>query len=174
MIKKSKALYICALGILILLLSACGKQKAFTPDVTCNEILTVAKTAAKNEPENFTLYSETEQQLDAFTMSLWADGTYEECEEFGLLEDYAILYSSDNTTYEIAILKAKNAEDTAKLEDVLKRRKETLSVGDKAEYDPNFKTLLNDSRIIIEDKYAILLITENNDSATKAIENLKQ
>lgn len=168
-----KKLTLCLMTILLLFTAACGKSKSFPTDITCEQILDAAIATAE-KPQNATLYSANESQLDAYTMSLWADGIYRECAEFELLADYAVYYSSDNTTYEISVLKAENKTDAEKLATVLERRKETLRGGDKAAYDPDFDRLINDSRIITESEFIILLITPNNEAAITAIENLKQ
>lgn len=170
----SKKIVICLMMLCMLFATACGESKAFPTDITCKQILNAAKSAAGNAPENETLHLSAENKLDAYTMSLWADGVYEECAEFSLLADYAVYYSSDNNTYEIAVLKAADKTDAEKLAALLERRKETLSGGDKAAYDPDFDKLMGDSQILTEGEFVILLITPNNDAAITAIENLKQ
>lgn len=142
--------------------------------MTAEELASTIINAVGSQPESNTTYMQKMQALDAYTMSLWADGAYTECDEFGLLDEYHIFYSADNSTYEVSVLKAKSDSDILKLESVLERRKQTLSQGDKAEYDPNFKKLMNDSEIKTEGKFVILLITPDNDAAIKAIEDLKQ
>lgn len=174
MTKKLKTSIICIMALCLLAVTACGNTKAFSADIDCEDILNAAKSAVGSTPENEMLYLENENKLDTYTMSLWADGAYKECEEFHLLADYAMYYSSDNNTYEISVLRAADRKDVEILSSLLARRKETLSVGDKAAYDPNFKSLIEDSRILTEGEFAILLITPNNDAAETAIENLKQ
>ncbi|MBQ8741146.1 MAG: DUF4358 domain-containing protein [Clostridia bacterium] len=171
MIKK---IIVCVIATAVLLLTACAEQKAFPPDVTCKQILDAAKTAVGTLLQTEEEYIKGEDDFDSYDMSLWADSLFEECEEYKLLDDYALYYSGDNTTYEITVLKAKNSDDTQKLVALLERRKETLFGGNKAAYDPNFKSLMNNSRILTEDSFVILLITPDNDKAITAIENLKQ
>ena len=168
-----KVLALTMAAVLSLLVS-CGQTKSFSDDITCEQILNEAKSVDDKAPENATVYSKNGVAFDGYTMSLYADGTYEACEDINLLDDYAVFYSSDNTTYEISVLKAKSKDDVAKLHEILNRRKETLSSGDKAEYDPNFDNLMKNSQILTDGEFVILLITENNDNIIKAIENLKQ
>ena len=106
-------------------------------------------------------------------MSIWADGVFDKCSEFELLEDYAICYSSDNTMFEISVLKAKSEDDAEKIVEVFERRKQTLKGGEKAAYDPDFNNLMNNSEILKMGEYVALLITSENASAIKAIENLQ-
>ncbi len=156
---------------LSLLLCACDK-KSFGDSVTAEQILNTA--VAVETYDNTKTYIKNKTELDSFSMSMWSDGNFEECKAYDLLSDYAICYSSDNITYEISVLKAKNNQDTSELVSLLERRKNTLSEGDKAAYDPNFKELMNDSRIITDGNFVMLLITPDNDAVIKAIENLKQ
>ena len=150
---------------------ACG-GKSLPETTTCEQILTAATSAQSYG--NVKTYIKGKVELDAFFMSLWADGSFEECQEFDLISDYAICYSNDNKTFEIAILRAEKPDDVARLQDLLERRKQTLSQGDKAEYDPDFKELMSNCKIITDEKFVMLLITEDNASVVNAIENLKK
>lgn len=170
--KRLKNLIICCVCIGLLLITACGDTKTFPQDITCEQILNAA--TAVESYDNIRTYIKDKVDLDAFFMSMWSDGIFEECKEFDLLSDYAICYSNDNTTYEISVLKAKSKDDVQRLVSLLERRKETLSGGDKAAYDPDFDKLMGDSRILTEGEFVILLITPDNDAAVTAIENLKQ
>lgn len=172
--KRLKNLIICCVCIGLLIITACGDTKTFPQDITCEQILNAAKQAVSDLPSSEKFYISGSEPLDTYKMSLWADGAYEECAEFSLLADYAVYYSSDNTTYEISVLKAADKTDAEELAAVLERRKETLSGGDKAAYDPDFNNLISDSRIITDGEFVILLITPDNDAAITAIENLKQ
>lgn len=170
MIKK---LTICLMVLLLLVTAACGERKSFSADITCKQILDAATSVGEQHLNVTQIFYDT-QTLDPYKMSIWADGAYKECEEFDLLDDYALCYSNDNTTYEISVLKAKDEADVQKIKEVLERRKQTLSGGDKAAYDPDFNKLLKDSRILTEENFVILLITSYNDAAITAIENLKE
>ena len=48
---------------------------------------------------------------DNLSMSLWADGVFEECADFKLLADYAIYLGAGTDTYEVTVLKAKEQQD---------------------------------------------------------------
>ena len=167
-------LIVCLFCICFLALSACGNTKSLPQDITSEQILNAAKQAVGNLPSSEKIYTSDENVIDAYKMSLWADGTYEECTEYYCVSDYAIYYSADNSTFEISVLKANTKDNAKKLVSLFERRKATLSAGDKAAYDPNFKILMKDSRILVEDNFVILLITSDNVAAIKAIENLKQ
>lgn len=170
--KKIISIVLCAICVLTLI--SCGNNKTLPQNTTAETLASAIINAVGDAPGSNTTYMPKMQSLDTHTMSLWADGAYKECDEFALLDDYHIFYSADNTTYEISVLKAKTEDDVSKLVSVLERRKQTLSLGDKAEYDPNFKKLMDDSLILTEGRFVILLITQNNTAATAAIENLKQ
>lgn len=153
-------------------LCACT-EKSLPKSYEAKQILDIAINATQ-EYENTVEYIKGTKDLDSFNMSLWADGAYAECAEFELLDDYALCYSGDNGTYEISVLKAKNADDIEMLAKVLERRKTTLSSGDRAAYDPNFDRLIKDAQIITSGNFAILLVTDDNAAAQEKIDTLKQ
>lgn len=165
--KKMIAIFI---AVLLLFCVACGDSN-FSADTTCEQILNAAITAESYD--NTQTYTTSGTKLDKNLMSMWSDGVFAECEEFDLISDYAICYSNDNTTYEISVLKAKTQADVLKLESLCERRKQTLEAGTKAAYDPNFKQLMQKSKIVTEGEYVILLITDDNDAVISAIEKLK-
>lgn len=167
----TKKIMVAFLVIALTFCVACG-GKALPETATCEQILTAATSAQSYD--NVKTYIKGKVELDSFFMSLWADGSFEECQEYSLISDYAICSSNDNKTFEIAILKAEKANDVGRLQDLLERRKQTLSLGDKAEYDPDFKNLMSDSKILTDGKFVILLITEDNTSVVKSIEDLKK
>ena len=169
-IKSVMLLMLCAA---LLVVSACG-MKSFPKDTTAKQITDAIKESVGNPPQSIIFYGENGKTLNEIEMSLWADGQYVKCEEFSLIEDYSLVYSGDNTTYEISVIKVKEDADPQKIVEVFERRKLTLSNGDKAAYDPDFKNLIDNSRIIIEGKFVILLITPNNDAAIKTIKELKK
>ena len=165
--KKMIAIFI---AVLLLFCVACGDSN-FSADTTCEQILNAAITAESYD--NTQTYTTSGTKLDKNLMSMWSDGVFAECEEFDLISDYAICYSNDNTTYEISVLKAKTQADVSKLESLCERRKQTLEAGTKAAYDPNFKKIMADSKIIADGNFVILLITNDNDAVIEAINELK-
>ncbi len=167
--RKLITILICAT---LLFCVACSESKEFPSDTTCEQILNAA-TAAQSY-DNTQNYIKDKSDLNANLMSMWSDGVFDECEEFDLLADYAICHSNDNTTYEISVLKAKSKDDVSKLESLLERRKQTLEGGTQAAYDPNFKKIMKDAKIITDGDFVILLITNDNDTVIDAIEKLKQ
>lgn len=165
--KKTIAILIC---LMLVLCVACGDSQ-FSDDVTCEQILNAA--IKVESYDNTQAYTPNGTKLDKNLMSMWSDGVFAECEEFDLISDYAICYSNDNTTYEISVLKAKTQADVLKLESLCERRKQTLEAGTKAAYDPNFKKIMADSKIIADGNFVILLITNDNDAVIEAINELK-
>lgn len=154
-----------------LLLAGCGKQ--FAEEITAKDIMSVA-IASGNAPEYEKVYCPSETVLTSKDMSLWADSKYVECTEFSMLEDYAIYISAGVVSYEIAVLKVTDAQHIESLMQVIERRKETLSQGDKGFYDKNFKTRMEQSQLYSDGDFVIFLMTEDNDSAKQAINKLKK
>lgn len=169
---KIKKLIICVVCICLFVLAACGDTKVFPQDTTCEQILNAAVVVESHD--NTRTYIKDKVDLDAFFMSMWSDGIFDECKEFDLISDYAICYSNDNTTYEVSVLKAKSKDDVQSLVSLLERRKKTLSAGGKEAYDPDFNKLMDNSQILTEGEFVVLLITPDNDSVVAAIDNLKQ
>ncbi len=161
------------LALALFSLSGCGSNKAFPSELTCEDILKAAESAFET-PEAETFYSAAEDNLDALSLSLWADGVYKECEEWSLLSDYAVFCGAGTSTFEIAVLKPKSDRDAQKLLDLIERRKETLSLGDKGAYDPDFDYKMKNSVLKTDGGFVIFLITDNNEAAIEAIEKLKQ
>ena len=166
--RKLITILICAT---LLFCVACSESKEFTSDTTCEQILNAA--TAVESYDNTKNYIKGKTDFNANTMSMWSDGVFDECQEFNLLDDYAICYSNDNTTYEISVLKAKSKDDVSKLESLFERRKKTLEGGTQAAYDPNFKKIMQDAKIITDGDFVMLLLTNDNDAVIKAIEKLK-
>lgn len=169
----SKKLVIVFLSLLLLFTASCGNAKSLPANIPCEQILSAAK-GAVTIPDAVSEYVKGQKDFDAYTLSLWADGAYTECAEYGLLADYAVFYSSDDTTFEISVLKAQSTDDADKLSKLFERRKKTLSSGSKAAYDPDFNKLIEDSKIIVDGQFVILLITPDNDAIISNIEKLKQ
>ncbi len=166
--KRIIAIFTC---VLMLFCVACGESRSFPDGTTCEQILNAA--TAVQSYDNTQNYIKDKSDLNANLMSMWSDGMFAECKEYALLSDYAICYSNDNTTYEISVLKAKSKDEVSNLESLLERRKKTLEGGTKAAYDPNFKTLMKNSKIITDGEFVIFLLTGDNDAVISAIENLK-
>ncbi len=169
-----KRIIIFSLCFCFLFLSACSDtEKAFPDDISCEEILGALQ-SVDTPPESEKLYCSSGEVLDSFSMSLWADGLYAECEKLPLLEDYAIFLGAGTDTYEVTVLKAKDEKDVPALVDLIDRRKETLANGDKGMYDINFETRMENSRIETDGRFVIFLLTDNNDSAWQAAQSLKK
>ena len=167
---------ICVALALLLVIScfvSCGASKAIPENTSCETIMNAVRTV-EDSSDNEKLYLKSEENLDALSMGLWADGLYEECEELELLSDYAIFLGAGVKTYEITVLKAKTKGDVASLVDLIERRKKTLELGDKGMYDPDFELRMSNSVVYKDGLFVMLLITEDNDAAIKAIEQLKE
>lgn len=167
--------YICLVFAVIILLSAtaCNQKGEFKSDVTCEEILN-SILAATECPQEDKIYVKSKGNLDTFGLSLWADGLFQECEELSLLSDYAIFTSAGTTTYEVAVLRANGIEAVPKLNDLIERRKETLSLGDKGMYDPQFNIRMSNSKQETVGEFVIFIVTDDNDAALKAIDQFKE
>ena len=158
-------LLVCAVG--------CKEDDKIMPGgITCEQILNAVYTTAPYG--NTTTYIKDKNDMDADTMSKWATGAVKEFAEYELLADYAICYSNDISVYDIAVLKANSKDDVKKLENVVNKRIATLRSSKKATQDPNFERMISEAKVLVSDKYVILIITQNNNAAEKAINNLKQ
>ena len=160
------------LAFVLVILSACSDVSQFKEDVTCKDIMNAA-IAATNKPDADKIYLKEDDNLDSAAFSLWSDGLFGESEEFSLVKDYAIYISAGTTTYEIAVLKANESTNIDTIKSIMERRKETLSLGDKGMYDPMFKERMENSEILTVGDFVLLIITDDNDAALKALENLK-
>ena len=167
-----KKLFSALLIISICLLSACSDSQSFKEGTSCEEIMN-AVVEVTEHPQSDKVYLKAEDNLDTYSLSLWADGLYQECEEFELLFDYAIFVSAGTTTYEVAVLKADKKENVEKVKDLINRRKETLSLGDKGMYDPDFQSRMSNSQLKAVGEYVIFIVTDDNDAALDAIEQFK-
>lgn len=166
-----KKLIILLMAALLIFTVSCTGEKSFPDSLSCEDILASLQVGYVPEYEKF--YRKSENNLDSFSMSLWADGLYEECSEFDLLDDYSIFFAAGNNTYEIVVLKAKTENDVAALKGVIERRKQTLANGDKGMYDQEFETKMANSVLKTDGRFVIFLITSDNDAALKAAESLK-
>ena len=166
--KKFAAILLVAL---MLFAVSCTDEKSLPDNLSCEEIVAELQSVGE-KPEYEKFYRKSENNLDAFSMSLWADGSFRECDELELLEDYAIYLGAGTDTYEVTVLKAKEQQDLEKLENLIERRKQTLQNGDKGMYDPSFETKMSNAVVKTNGNFVIFLITDDNDAALKAIEKL--
>lgn len=169
--KKLVCLLLSVLMIVSLFI-ACGTQKSFPEDISCEDILNAAQSVG-SIPEAENVYLKSQDNLDAYSMSLWVDGIFEESEELELLKDYAIFLGAGVTTYEVAVIKAESEKDVETLKDIIARHKQTLTLGDKGMYDPDFDIRMENSVVYEDGLFVIFLVTEDNTAAKQAIEKLK-
>lgn len=168
--KKIIALFF---AVLFLFTAGCAKEKNFADAVTCEEIVDAVHSAGK-APNFEKYYRKSKNNLDSQTFSLWADGLYVECEDFDLLEDYAMFLGAGTETYEVVVLKAETNYDAQGMKELFERRKKTLAAGDKGMYDLNFEKKMENSVVEVVGEFAIFLVTDFNDDAVAAIEKLKE
>ena len=154
-------------------LSGCENNKDFSQEVTCEDIMKAAQSVGE-VPEAEKIYLNSQKNLDSTLLSLWADGLYLECDEYTLIDDYAIFLCSGSHTYEIAVLKADSEDSISALNGLIERRKETLMLGDKGAYDPRFDMRMQNSVVYNDGLFVIFLVTDYNDASLRAIENLKK
>jgi len=97
-------------------------------------------------------------------------GKYEQNDKFALLDDYAVRISDRPEMFEIHILKAKNRSDAIVLKEMLESRLRILKSGNLEAYDYHIShDLIGSAEIFIKGKYAVMLITEDNGAAKKAL-----
>ena len=166
-----KTISIC-LTFLISFLIGCSGSSGFPSDVSCEDIADAVLNVTEH-PEAEEYYTLSKGNLDSYSMSLWSDGLFEESSEFSKLDDYAIFLSAGTTTYEVAVLKAKNSDDVSLFTQLIERRKETLALGDKGMYDPNFKKRMDSSKVITEGNIVIFIVNDDITAAEDAINALK-
>ncbi len=169
---KNTINFLIVIFAVLILLCGCNSNTAFPSNVKCEDILNAA-VSVTNAPQFEHKYIKSENNLDAFSLSLWSDGLFTESDEFSLLDDYAIYVAAGTTTYEVAILKAKSDDNTERLLSLIEKRKLTISQGDKGMYDPDFKIRMDNSVLKVDGSFVIFLLTDNNDDAVAAVEELK-
>ena len=169
--KKITALFL--IGTILMTFVSCGAKKALPQDTSCESILTAIEQVMEM-PKYEKLYLKSKDNFDPYSMSLWLSAEYTSFSESGMIEDYAVFVGAGTETFEIAILKFADTTDKANKEELFEKRKNTLASGDKGAYDPNFDNTMKDAVVDIDGNFAILLITQDNDKALEAIENLKQ
>jgi len=173
---------------LVMCLGGCGAKNGEstepateenTPDVnvSCEDLMWAAVNAVHfsedGSLDGSDTYLPSEDNFDALEMALWADQDFEDCPEYELLVDYAVLYLPyAYVTYEVAVFKADSAENAEKLLDVLERRIDTMAAGDKGFYDANFEKTIEDAQVYRDGKYAFMLITGDGATSRAAVEEL--
>ena len=159
------------IGVLLSFVS-CGGKKTLPETLSCESVLEeIEKEIVFPKAEK--IYLKSQNNFDAFSMSLWSDGAFKQSEEAELIEDYAIFLSAGAESFEVAIIKFKTPDEKA-VGDLLERRKTTLSSGDKGAYDPDFELRMENAVIYNDGRFGILLITEDNSKALKVLEGLKE
>lgn len=170
--KKLTKAFIFYILVALFISSIYGCSAKLSNELACKDIMQAAVDAT-DAPGYQKIY-ELNQNFDATEMSLWASGRFEETTQFSLVEECAVYISKGSVAYEVAVFKAGNSDDANTLLEVLENRLQTISKGDKAAYDPSFNQKCEKVKIYIDGNFAIMLLTEDNDAAVKAIDNLKK
>ncbi len=157
---------------LLILPAGCSNETDAFKNTSCEDIMNAAVNATAH-PQSDKIYTFDKGNLDSYSMSLWSDGLFRESDELAKLSDYAIFISAGTTMYEIAVLRTENKEDISVLTDLIERRKETLALGDKGMYDPDFKKRMGSSKVITEGNTVIFIVTDDNNAAIDAINEIK-
>ncbi len=160
------------LSLSMAFMMACSSSSGFPEEVSCADIMNGVLEVTVH-PEAEKIYTSEEDNLDTYSLSLWSDGLFQESAELSKLSDYAIYVSAGTTTYEVAVLRTEKTDDVSVLTDLIVRRKETLSLGDKGMYDPDFKRRMNSSEVITVGNTVIFVITDDNSAAKTAVNALK-
>ena len=170
---KKLTSFLSLLLALTLLLCSCG-AKGLPDDLSCKEITDKIVAAGSNVPPAQNYYVTSENNLDSMFFSITITGMFEESPDFDKIDDYAMYICDGNHTYEVDVLRAKTEEDAQVLCEDLKARMTLLGGGDKAMYDPDFDNMMSNAKVFCEGKFAVLLITEDNDAAQEIINSFKK
>ena len=155
----------------VLSLASCG-NKTLSDTLNCDEILEAALESQDNPPEGLEIYKKSDGSLDSYKLSLFAYGKFEECADFELIDDCVFYTCGGTQSFEIDIIKAKDADSAIKSDELLAARLNTISEGDRAAYDPNFESMISSAVHFTSGRFAVLLITFDTPSAKDAILNL--
>lgn len=150
----------------LFLLNGCGKERA-TGDLA-EHLLNVYPTLPPYSiyVKNGTPYEEGYLSPEDF--SYLYVGEKERLPEWDLIEEFSIVLSDTTVPLELHILKARSATDTDEIAKLLSRRAELIRLHNKTEGD----YLAYEPYLYVNGRYAILLVTEDNDIALAVLKRL--
>lgn len=113
-------------------------------------------------PDMSVVYASDAQAKDLF--AYLADFDYDK------VEDYFFAYASSGTAEEVAVITLKDESDAKDAADALKVHQKTRK-NQFDTYDPSQSSLCESGIIFTEGRYAVLVITGDNDAVKKAFKN---
>ena len=118
-------------------------------------------------------YSDANPDTENFmTQELIAKNYYQDFEINALCAEYAVFMGSSNTPCEIHILKARAASNMPEILSALQMRKDLLQSKNAAAYNPDAYDITMTAKVFSKEKYAVLIVTKDNEKAEKMIQKL--
>ena len=158
--------HLCLLLTLMILL--CGSCASHT--LTPTDLLYSALGSLEDHPDGNIFFSGAEENSPEYTddekIALLYDGRGTE----GLYQSYALFLSSDDSIYELHVYRALSEAKALQIEKILYRRVDMLQKGDIYLYnEDNYEKVISRACVIKKGVYVILLLTDDNDGAKKAM-----
>ncbi|MCI8590344.1 MAG: DUF4358 domain-containing protein [Clostridiales bacterium] len=97
---------------------------------------------------------------------------YQDFEINALCAEYAVFMGSGGAPYEIHILKARATSNMPEILSALQTRKDLLQSKNAAAYNPDAYDVTMTAKVFSKEKYAVLLVTKDNEQAEKLIQKL--
>lgn len=162
---KSYLRTIC-LVLCLLVLSGCGKERSV--DELAGHLMNVYPSLppCSEYIKNGEPY--TEGYLSPEDFSYLYVGEKERLPEWDLIEEFRIVLSDTTVPFELHIIKVISATDTDEIAKLLSRRAELIRLHNKTEGD----YLAYEPYLYTDGRYAILLVTEDNDIAKAVLKRL--
>ena len=148
------------------LLCSCGKQAA------PSDIMARVVTELEDVPgSRIIFYSDANPDTESFMKpEAIAAIYYDGFEINSLCEDYAVFMGSSDCPFEIHILKSRATSNMPEILSALQMRKDILQSKNAASYAPDSYDVTMAAKVFSKGKYAILLVTKDNEKAEKVIQ----
>lgn len=155
----------------LLLLLLCLFLPACTSQVRPSDAMAATLTALDRPPENYHIYySDASESSPHFPSAEIKKKLYSSGYDVdALCEGYAVLVGNGDLPYEIHLLKARSHSNIADLLDCLNERKELLSERKNSTYNPDTIERTRSSFCYCAGKYAVLLVTDDNEGIQKTL-----
>ncbi|MCI8331787.1 MAG: DUF4358 domain-containing protein [Clostridiales bacterium] len=131
-------------------------------------------TELPNVPEaRMIFYSDANPDTENFmTQEYITTIYYQDFELNALCAEYAVFMGSSSTPYEIHILKSRATSNMPEILSALQTRKDLLQSKHAAAYNPEAYDVMMTAKVFSKEKFAILLVTTDNETAEKIIQKL--